>query len=369
LALGRTLAADAFGLVDLPPFDHSTMDGYALRAQDLGAGPLPLQGESRAGRVPPALAAGTSMRIFTGAMVPEGADAVVMQERVATTEGRVTFPDGVQRGQNIRRRGADLEAGALLLPAGTLLGPAQLGLLASGEHGKVMVCPRPRVSIVATGDELRDPGGGAPGTIADSNSVALAAMIQRAGGTCVCSLRVKDTLDEATRSVSAALENADLMVVVGGVSVGEHDITKAALEAAGVALDFWRVAMKPGKPMLIGHRGDTRVIGLPGNPASALVVFGLFGVPYVRARAGRPGLPAPRRLAIAEALEREPGRREFFRAQIHGGEARLVREQASGSTLGMAKANALVSIPPEVSHLPAGSLVDVFDYDALGLDA
>jgi molybdopterin molybdotransferase len=368
-ALGRTLAADTYSLVDLPPFDHSTMDGYALCAADLAKGPLPLHGESRTGQVPPALMGGSAMRIFTGAMVPSGANAVVMQERVATQDNRVTFPEGVQAGQNIRAQGSDLRAGALLLGAGTVLGPAQLGLLASGEHAKVLVCPKPRVAIVATGDELRDPGGGAPGTIADSNSVALAAMVTRTGGECVRALRVPDTLSLATRAITEALSEVDLLVVVGGVSVGEHDVTKAALEGAGVALDFWRVAMKPGKPMLVGRRGETRVLGLPGNPASAMVVFALFGVPYLRARAGRPAPPRLGQRALHEPLAREPGRREFFRAVVTGDQVTLVREQASGSALGMAKANALVSIAPDVSQLPAGALVDVLGYDALGLDA
>lgn len=367
-ALGRTLAADTYSLVDLPPFDHSTMDGYALCTSDLSKGPLPLHGESRTGQVPPVFMGGSTMRIFTGAMVPTGANAVVMQERVATQNNRITFPEGVQAGQNIRVQGSDLRAGALLLGAGTVLGPAQLGLLASGEHAKVLVCPKPRVAIVATGDELRDPGGGAPGTIADSNSVALSAMVARAGGDCVRVLRVPDTLSLATRAVADALSEVDLLVVVGGVSVGEHDVTKAALEGAGVALDFWRVAMKPGRPMLVGRRGETRVLGLPGNPASALVVFGLFGVPYLRARAGQPGASQPLQRALREPLTREPGRREFFRAVVTDSDVTLVREQASGSILGMAKANALVSIAPDVGQLPAGAMVDVFGYDALGLD-
>jgi molybdopterin molybdotransferase len=371
---GRVLREDVVAGVDLPGFDYSAMDGYAVRSADLSGEPrLPVIGASRTGAVPDALAAGSAMRIFTGAALPAGADAVVMQEDV-TREGDVAvFAARPRLGQNVRRRGDDLRAGSVALARGTRLRPAHLALAASLDRSEVDVATRPDVAVLATGDELRRPGTEpAPGTIPESNTVALRAMARRAGARARLLPYVRDDRAATERAFASALAEADVVVTVGGVSVGDHDLVRPALEAVGVALDFWRVAMKPGKPLAVGRfaradagRRDAIVLGLPGNPASAMVTFSLFGVPLLRALQGdqRP-FPATRRARMTRAHAHEPGRLELARATIADDEdgrltATTLGNQASGAATSMARSDALVLVPADAGGVPAGAEVDV----------
>ncbi len=372
-AEGRVLAEDLVASADLPGFDYSSMDGYALRSQDLGGEApyrLPVKGESRTGGVPVALEPGTTMRIFTGAAIPSGADAVMMQENVARDGEVAVLSAGTRPGQNIRRRGDDLAAGSVALTRGTRLRPAHLALAAALDRAQVLVAKRPIVTVLSTGDELRRPGTDpVPGTIPESVTVALRATSRRAGATTHPSPFLRDERVATERAFAAALETSDVLVTVGGVSVGDHDLVRPALEAVGVKLDFWRVAIKPGKPIAIGTfarpgRRDALVVGLPGNPASAMVTFALFGVPLLRALQGdaRP-FPAFARARMTRAHAHDAGRLEFARAVVSQAEAGFsvttFGNQASGAVTTMAQADALVCIPEEATGVGAGDEVDV----------
>jgi len=376
---GRVLAEDVAPPFDLPAFDASTMDGYAVARGSLaeGGGKLALVGESRAGHAPPPLAEGATMRIFTGAVLPAGADAVVMQEHVTVSgEGaarRVLFPRQPAAGANVRRRGSDLRAGEPALVRGSRLGPAELALAASCDRSAVTVAPRPRVVVLTNGDELRPAGTAGPeGSLPESNGIAIATMARRAGAEVLAREPLPDVRETVAAALRDATTRADLVITIGGVSVGDHDVVRGALEDAGVALDFFRVAIKPGKPLAVGTKGRTIVLGLPGNPASAMVTFALFGVPLLRAMAGdqRP-LPRTAPARLGHALAHEPGRMELVRATLtnEGGAlvARAVRHQASGAGIGVARANALVVVPREAASLEAGALVDVYPYEDLCL--
>jgi molybdopterin molybdotransferase len=377
---GRVLGEDLVSNVDLPGFDYSAMDGYAVRTSDLPGEPplrVPVVGESRTGSMPDALTPGTTMRIFTGAALPAGADAVVMQENVTRDGDAAVLTARPRPGQNVRRRGADLSAGAIAIPRGTRLRPAHLALAASLDEAELPVTKKPDVAILATGDELRRPGTDAvPGTIPESNTVVLRAMARRAGARARALPYVRDERMATERAFAAALEDADVVVTVGGVSVGDHDLVRPALEAVGVKLDFWRVAMKPGKPLAVGRfarsgRRDAIVIGLPGNPASAMVTFALFGVPLLRALQGdlRP-FPATRRARMTRAHAHDPGRLELARATLGYGDdgqptVTTLGNQASGAVTTMAQSDALVLVPAEANGIPAGAEVDVLLFSDL----
>jgi molybdopterin molybdotransferase len=379
---GRVLAEDIVARFDLPGFDYSAMDGYALAVRELGDSDsdkdkgkppirMPVRGESRTGVVPDALVPGSMMRIFTGAQVPTGADTVVMQEHV-TRDGDIAVLTGQPRlGQHIRRRGEDIAVGALAMMKGTRLRPAHLSFAAALDLAELPVAKRPDVAILATGDELRRAGTDAvPGTIAESNTVVLRTMARRAGATARALPFVRDERSATERAFAAALEESDVVVTVGGVSVGDHDLVRPALEAVGVTLAFWRVAMKPGKPLAVGRfprpgRRDAIVIGLPGNPASAMVTFALLGTPLLRALQGdaRP-FPTTRRARMTRPHAHDPGRLELARAtlsQADDGQLTVTTlgNQASGAVTSMAAADALVLIPAEANGIPAGADVDV----------
>jgi molybdopterin molybdotransferase len=314
-ALGRVLAQDLSAEEDLPPFDSSAMDGYAVIAGP--AGQLEVVDESRAGH--PAertLSGGQAIEISTGALIPDGADAVVPVERVEVSDGRVTVPE-TQPGANVRRAGDDVRQGQPVLSAGTLLGPAELAVAASLGHSELPVGLRPRVVVLATGDELVEPGRPlGPGQIRNSNTIALAAQAQRAGAEVVASEIVRDNLEDTTAALRSALERADVVCVSGGVSVGRHDHVKPALAELGVEERFWRVALKPGKPTWFGTRDGKLVFGLPGNPVSAMVTFHLFARPALRALAGASGADARASAVLDEPLRRNPSRDEVVRCRL-----------------------------------------------------
>ena len=364
LAAGRVLAEDLRAHSPLPSFDYSAMDGYALARDSLaGDGPwlLPVRGESRAGALAPVLEPGTTCRIFTGAPLPAGSDAVVMQEEVTREGDAARFTAQPNPGAHIRRRGEDLAEGAVALGSGTRLTPFRIGLAAAVDRSELLVTRQPRVTILCTGEELRSPGAPAvPGSIPDSNGPSLAALAASAGGLPIIAPRTGDTLDATEAAIRAALRGSDLLLTVGGVSVGEHDLVRAALARVGAELEFWKVRIRPGKPLAFGRLGDTLILGLPGNPVSAQLTFALFGMPLLRAMQGDQRALPPRGSArLTTALRQKPGRTGFYRARLEGEWAITEQNQASGSTVSLAHADALLILPEESAGLDAGESVEV----------
>ena len=361
-ALGRVLGEDVASPHDLPPFDASAMDGYAVVA-----GPpaeLAVVGESRAGR--PAerrLLPGQAIAISTGAVVPDGADAVVPVERVEARDGRVEVP-ATEPGANVRRAGEDVRRGEPVLAGGTDLGPAELAVLASFGRERVACGVRPRVAVVVTGDELVAPGAAlGPGQIRDSNATALAAQAARAGALVALAEHAADERAATTAALDRGLRAADVLCVSGGVSVGEHDHVKAALADLGVEERFWGIALKPGKPTWFGTAGERLVFGLPGNPVSAMVTFHLLARPALRALAGADPSDA-RASAIADApIARSRGREQAVRCRLEarddGWHVAPTKAQGSHVLTSMLGAGALALVPPGDGELRPGERVDV----------
>jgi len=380
-ALGRFTSGEIRARFDSPPFDNSAMDGYAVRAhQLLGASQatpvrMAVRGESRAGgELPEPLAAAAAMRIFTGAPMPAEADAVVLQEDTARAGDEVAIHEAARAGANVRTRGSDLRVGELALPAHAPIGAGEIALLASQEFASVTVHRRPRVAILSTGDELRDIGEPArAGSIVNSNGYALAAQVLEAGGEPWLLPPVPDRLDEARRALRQAL-SADVVVLSGGVSVGEYDVVRDALAAEGLTLDFWKVRMKPGKPLAFARSGKVPVLGLPGNPVSAFVTFELFARPGIRKMLGSASPARPRvRVRLVERLERKPGRMEFARARLlrrgESLEAELLRRQGSGAVTALAGVDALLVLPAEAETLAAGCELEAILLSSLPADS
>lgn len=320
-ARGRTLAADLVALRTQPPADMSAMDGYALRAADLANGPLKLVGESAAGRrYPVRLGRGETVRIFTGAPVPEGADTILIQENAAVDGDGVRALETPALGRNIRRAGLDFAAGETLLHAGTRLGAAELALAAAMNHPAVPVARRPLVAVIATGDELVRPGEPAePDQIVASNSYAIAAFVQAAGGVPLDLGIVADDLPALEAAIRRAREaGADVLVTLGGASVGDHDLVKPALARQGMELGFWRIAMRPGKPLIHGRLGSMALLGFPGNPVSSIVCAVLFLMPLVRALSGdrAAGLDRSEPAVLGAALRANDRRQDYMRATL-----------------------------------------------------
>lgn len=362
-ATERVLAEDLRSESPLPYFDASAMDGFAVRLSDLSGAPpytLPIRGVARAGGEPCRLEPGTAVRIFTGAELPEGADAVVIQEDTVTVGDQVEIRTAVRAWENLRRAGEDLPRGALALPRGARLAPFQLGLVASLDQATIRVSRRPQVALISTGDELRAPGSKSRrGSIPDSNRIAIGALAARAGARMIRTAQVGDQAVAVTRIVSELAQNADLIVTVGGVSVGEHDVVREALCSAGATLDFWKVAIKPGKPLTFGTLGNALFLGLPGNPVSAQVTFALFGIPLLRTLQGdREPIAKTTRVVLDAPVRQKPGRLGIYRAQLRENRALIHGNQASGSTVSLAQADALVFVPPEFGECPAGSELD-----------
>ena len=380
-ALERNLAADVLARVDLPEFDNSAMDGYAVRAADVSgatkAAPrvLPLRGESRAGGpLPGPLAAGTTMRIFTGAPLPAGADAIVIQEDTHATGDQIAMHESAAPGDSVRPRGSDLAAGAVLVAKGARLGPGELGILAAQGFSAATVYRRPRVAILSTGDELRDISDPRdPGSIVNSNAYALAAQVRLAGGDPVILPNVPDDMDATLAALEQGL-TTDLLLTCGGVSVGDYDLVKAAYAKVGIVADFWKVRIKPGKPLTFGTRGRVPVVGLPGNPISAMVTFEALVRPGIRAMMGDPRPYRARHEArLAVAHRHGTGRLELARATVTLAAGRLVatplRLQGSGSLPSMVGADALLLLDEAKATFAAGEMLPVLLLrDELGSD-
>ncbi|WP_129338311.1 gephyrin-like molybdotransferase Glp [Cellulomonas endophytica] len=373
-ALGLVLAQDVTSAVDLPPWDNSAMDGYAVHAADVAAAApgtpvtLPVAADVPAGDVRRhgPVAPGTAVRIMTGAPVPPGADAVVPVESTDGGTERVVVTAPTAVGRHLRRRADDVAVGARLLTAGTLLGPAQLALLAATGLGTVPVHRRPRVAVVATGDELVAPGEPlAHGQIHDSNGVALAAAAAEAGAEVVAVERTGDDPAGLLAVLRRCAAVADLVVTSGGVSAGAFDVVKEALAPLPGA-QFVAVAMQPGKPQGLARVEGVPVVTLPGNPVSVLVSFELFVRPALRRLRGLEGSGRRATTAVLTADLRSPaGRRQYARARLDR-DARppaVTPEGGPGSHLlgALARADALVVVPEDVTHVPAGTEVTVVD--------
>ena len=365
-ALGRILAADVTSPVDVPPFDASAMDGFAV-AEPLAAD-LEVIGESRAGHPAPVpVHPGKAVAISTGAVIPTGATAVVPVERTCLSGDRVRV-EAVADGANIRRAGEDVRAGEAVLAAGCELGPAAVGVLAGTGVGAPMCARRPRVAIAATGDELVDPGGAlAPGRIWSSNPVALAGQTVRAGGEVVETSTVPDEPGATRSALAKALDVADVVCISGGVSVGAHDHVKGALGALEVNERFWGVALQPGKPTWFGvveHRQQrVLVFGLPGNPVSAMVTFHLFARPALRAMQGADPRPRTASALLEHALRRNPRRVQAVRCRLSahedGWHAAPTGPQGSHVMTSMLGAEALALVPRGEGEVPAGDRVEI----------
>ena len=374
-AAGRVLAERAFSPVDLPLFDNSAMDGYAVRSLDLtGASPdgpiaLRLIGKAAAGEVfPGAIETGTCVRVFTGSPLPSGADAVVMQEDTRPDRAqpdRLWFLGAVKPWENVRLQGEDLKRGANLVAARSRLTAGQVALLAAAGIAEVEVARRPRVSQLATGNELIEPGTPlTPGKIYESNRVMLATLLQRAGAIPKIFPPVPDTLEGTRAALEQAAAEGDAAVTSGGVSVGECDFVKAAFEKLGGKLALWKISLKPGKPFVFGQAAQKFLFGLPGNPVSALVAFQLLVRPALAAMQGATDLSLPRLTGVlTESLVNPANRRHFMRVVMDdAGQVRSAGTQASHSLSSLAKANGLVDVPPE-SDWPAGAAVTVLRLD------
>ncbi|KPK15593.1 MAG: hypothetical protein AMJ62_08780 [Myxococcales bacterium SG8_38] len=369
-AAGRHLSRDIVALVDSPPFDNSAMDGYAVRAEDVASSTpdapveLRVHGESRAGASLPApLSPRVACRIFTGAALPAGADTVVAQEDTEPTRDGVRIREAATRGQHVRRHGSDLRAGEILLRAGDRLWPGEIGLLASQNIAEVHVYRQPKVAILSTGDELRELGAALdPGTIVNSNVYVLTEMLRSLGAIPVPLPAARDDLAEIEKALRQALE-ADVVITMGGVSVGAYDLVHDAFERIGIEPAFWKVRIKPGKPVAFARYQGKPIIGVPGNPISAMITFEVLVAPGLRAMLGDPQPhPQPVSAKLRGPYHRRPGRTEIARgvATREGDDivVALHEQQGSGSLPSFVGVNALVILPPESADLQAGDRVD-----------
>jgi molybdopterin molybdotransferase len=350
------LAAAIAARLTQPPFDGSAMDGYAVRGSDVAHAPVTLAvvGESQAGRrYGGALAPGQAVRIFTGAPLPAGADTVVIQENTERTGDRVEVREAPEPGANVRLAGGDFRAGETLLEAGSRIDAAAILLAAAAGHAMLPVRRRPRIAILATGDELVEPGVvPGPDQIVSSNSYGLAALIARFGGTPQILGIAADERAALADKIRAAA-GADVLVTIGGASVGDRDLVRPVLEAAGMRLDFWKVAIRPGKPMLFGRMEGMRVLGLPGNPVSCLVAARVFLVPLIARLLGRAGDSNEERAALlAQDLPANGPRQHYMLARLDARAAEPPRvaplaSQDSARISGLVAADALIVRPPD----------------------
>jgi molybdopterin molybdotransferase len=374
-AMGRVLAEAVISPLNVPGQDNSAMDGYAVRGAD-----LPADGESCLQLIGTALAGGPSnqalepgqcLRIMTGAVMPPGADSVIMQERVEREGEQVRIGPGHRSGENVRRAGEDIPRGAAVLPAGRRLRPADLGLLASLGLAEVRVRRQLRVAFFSTGDELRSIGQPlGPGDVYDSNRYTLHAMLSRLGVALLDLGVVPDRREALRRAFTDAAAIADVVITSGGVSVGEADYVKGILAELG-EIRFWKIAMKPGRPLAFGRLGEAAFFGLPGNPVAVMVTFYQFVQPALRRLAGEPSAPPQRfRVPCLSSLKKRPGRTEFQRGiltpQADGSLAvSLTGKQGSGILSSMSRANCFIVLEPASEGIQPGDLVHVEAFEGL----
>lgn len=370
---GRVLAADMKSLRSQPPFDMSAMDGYAARAEDLAAGKaLKVVGESAAGhKLERKLQSGEAARIFTGAVVPEGADVVVEQES-ATREGDLVTLARYEAGKNIRAAGVDFREGDIILRKGERLTPRALSLAASMDYASLLCAKRPRVMIFSTGDELVTPGsGGAPERIVASNQYSIAALCAREGAEVVDARILKDRLDLIFDAIQSAKSHVDVIVTLGGASVGDHDLIRPALDKAGAVVDFHKIALRPGKPTLSGGIGQARLLGLPGNPVSTYVCSVIFLLPLLRALQGmNDPIPKPQKAVLGADIWENDHRADYVRSASHiDDQGRRVimpflkKSQDSSYISVLVKANCLLLRAPNAPAAKAGDICEIIPLD------
>lgn len=369
-AHGRVVAQDVFARRTQPPFDASAMDGYAVRAEDVTEAPVTLKvvGSAPAGgSYGEVVGPGEAVRIFTGGPVPEGADSIVLQEDAFAGEGVVTLHEAAEPGRHIRKAGLDFGEGDTVLAAGTRLDSRHVGLAAAANAPELAVYQVPRVAILATGDELVPPGGDpGPFQIISSNSLAVAAQVRAAGGIAIDLGIARDDADSLKAAAKGA-EEADLLVTIGGASVGDHDLIQSVLGEDGLELDFWRIAMKPGKPLMFGALRGVPMLGLPGNPVSALVCGEVFLKPAVRRLGGEAHVSNwLGRARLGEPLPANKERQDYLRGRsdYDGAGTRLVTPfpvQDSSMLSTLAKADCLIVRPPHAPEAAAGDEVLVLD--------
>jgi len=366
-ALGRVLAEDIVSDVTIPPLDNSAMDGYAVRSGDLAELPARLRviGDLPAGsRSRVVVGSGEAMRIMTGAPVPDGADVVIKQEVTRRDGDCVEILEREPVAANIRFAGEDIKAGDKVMDFGIRLRPAHIGVLASIKRATISVCQRPRVAILSTGDELVDIDGNlGDGRIVSSNSYSLAALVQENGGTPVMLGIAHDTPEDLRACFEHAL-HADIIISSGGVSVGDYDFVKDVLRDMGAEMSFWKVAMRPGRPLAFGTIGRIPAFGLPGNPVSAMISFEQFVRPAMRKMSGLQKMFRSTLTAVMdEPLETKTGLTYFLRCRLRrepdGYHACTTGAQGSGILMSMAEANALIIIPETVGNVHAGDRVEV----------
>ena len=371
-ARGRILAAPLTATLTQPPFDASAMDGYAVRAADVAQVPttLRIKGESAAGHgFHATIAPGEAARIFTGAPLPAGADAIVIQENTRRDGDLVTVHDGRPDPEHIRHAGHDFRSGDVLLEPGARLDARLITLAAAMGHGVLPVRRKPVVALLATGDELVEPGTPpGPDQIVCSNPYGLAAMVEGAGGQPRLLGIAADTTQALEQHIAAA-RGADILVTTGGASVGDHDLVAPVLQRCGMTLDFWKIAMRPGKPLIFGRMGVTHVLGLPGNPVSSMVCARVFLVPLIQALLGDTRAAATtEEIELVQPLAGNGPRQHYMRAVLQGGadgvlRVAAARSQDSSFLAPFAAADCLIVRPPQAPAVPAGHRVPVLRLD------
>lgn len=359
--LGMVLSKDINAPFDLPRFDTSAMDGYAVK----------LGGNSRFSLLEKVISAGTSdnfelnpgeaIRIFTGAFCPDSADAVVMQEHTEVIQNTMMVEKSIQLGQNIRRQGEEIKKGEVVLSKGHLINPASIGVIANFGIAEVEVFQKPSCAILTTGNELVAPGNDLDrGSIYDSNSYMLSAFLRSQGIDDISINHISDDLEKTKLKIKTALENYDILLISGGISVGDYDFVKEACEANQVAEVFHKVKQKPGKPLFFGIKEDKYVFGLPGNPASALTNAYIYVLPMINRLKGKASIHLRRlNLPLANGFSRKPGRAQFYKALISEEQVEILEGQGSGMLQSFALCNALVFVSAETTSCNQGDLIQV----------
>lgn len=363
---GRVLAEDLLSRITQPPFSASAMDGYAVRSDDATTGAtLSVIGTVAAGETPEmSVAPGTAIRIFTGAPLPPGADSVVIQENTEVMGDRIRITEFVAKNANIRAAGQDFREGQVLLAEGRLLDARSLSLAAAGGHGTLPVHRRPKIAVLATGDELVPPGEmPGPGQISASAGIALQSLARENGGETRDLGIARDNVAAIEAAVQRARRwGADVLITIGGASVGDRDLVGPTLRSLGMSLDFWKIAMRPGKPLMVGNLGDMKVLGLPGNPVSAYVCALIFAEPLIRRLAALPARDRLCRAFAAEAIGPNGPRRHYMRGRFTGrGERRVAACESQEPSLiaTLADADCLIVRPPGDGAVRPGAPLDV----------